>query len=76
MTDMLLIEKCINLLPGHGPRKSVRDTLQDLVDHLSGDEAPDNYGSDEYLKLFEQRLATMFGKESAVFMPWGTMAHH
>lgn len=74
MSETPVIEYCNNILPGHGPRKSVRDTLSDLVDHLSGEEQADHYGKGEYLEQFESRLAAMFGKAAGVFMPSGTMA--
>ena len=34
----------------------------------------DRYGSGAYLQAFEAEMAEMFGKETAVFMPSGTMA--
>lgn len=69
-----LLKTCTNPLPGHGPARSTKETLQDIADQLTGDEFPDTYGTDEYLEVFEQKLASLFGKEAAVFMPSGTMA--
>ncbi|MEX0943971.1 MAG: beta-eliminating lyase-related protein [Pseudomonadales bacterium] len=69
-----LFKAATNPLPGHGPTRSTKETLTDLATQLTGDESPDTYGTGEYLQAFEQKLATLFGKESAVFMPSGTMA--
>jgi threonine aldolase len=66
--------RCINRLPGHGPRRSMKETFQALAESLEGSEFPDRYGSGEYLNQFESEMAELFGKEAAVFMPSGTMA--
>ncbi len=74
MREPDLIDLCSNVLRGHGPRRSIKETLRNLSDALSGDEYGDNYGSGDYIAEFESDVAGMFGKEAAVFMPSGTMA--
>jgi len=37
---------------------------------------PDSYGSHGMIEAFEQKVADKLGKESAVYMPTGTMANH
>jgi threonine aldolase len=69
-----ILTRCTNVLPGHGLRQSMKQSLQSLADELDGDEYPDNYGSGDYIAQFESEIAQLFGKEAAVFMPSGTMA--
>ncbi len=69
-----IFNQCTNVLPGHGPRRTMKQIFQDLADGLEGHETPDSYGTGEYLAAFEAEVAAMFGKEAAVFMPSGTMA--
>lgn len=69
-----LLSRCTNVLPGHGPRKSIAEGLREVADWLEGDEMPDVYGTGAYLQAFETEVAEMFGKPAAVFMPSGTMA--
>lgn len=69
-----LIDLCSNVLRGHGPRQSLKETFKGLSDALSGDEYGDNYGSGDFIAGFESQIAEMLGKEAAVFMPSGTMA--
>lgn len=66
--------QCTNILPGHGPRKPMKELFQSLADGLQGDEAADRYGEGEYLAGFETEVAGLFGKEAALFLPSGTMA--
>jgi threonine aldolase len=70
----MLFDQCTDKLPGHGPRRSLKETFQSLADSLEGDEYSDRYGEGEYLNGFEKEIADLFGKESAVFLPSGTMA--
>jgi threonine aldolase len=51
----------------------MKETFQDLVEGLHGNESSDRYGEGEYLNNFEAEVAELFGKEAAVFMPSGTM---
>lgn len=66
--------RCHNVLPGHGKPASIAATLREIADSLNGDEESDVYGAGSFLGKFEAGLAGDFGKESAVFMPSGTMA--
>ena len=69
-----ILAGCTNVLPGHGPKRSMKIILQELADGLDGSEMPDRYGSGEYLSAFEAEVAEMFGKPAAVFLPTGIMA--
>lgn len=69
-----LMRACTNVLPGHGPRRTIAQSLRDIADWLGGDEYGDVYGVGAYLQAFEEEVAAMFGKPAAVFMPSGTMA--
>lgn len=57
---------------GHGPRtvKSMLDAMADL----DRNQASDMYGNGPLINDFEEEMAALFGKESAVFFPSGTMA--
>jgi threonine aldolase len=48
--------------------------LTELAARTAPDTLPDTYGSGELLETLERRVATLLGKEAAVFMPSGTMA--
>jgi threonine aldolase len=69
-----ILDRCTNVLPGHGPQRSMKEIFQALADALDGSEYADDYGSGRYLADFEAEVAALFGKEAAVFMPSGTMA--
>jgi len=69
-----LLRSCTNVLPGHGPRQTIAESLREVADWLAGDEQPDLYGTGAYLQAFEAEVAGMFGKPAGVFMPSGTMA--
>ena len=69
-----LYARCNNVLPGHGPRQTMKVIFQELADGLDGTETLDRYGAGEYLSAFEKEVAEMFGKPAAVFLPSGTMA--
>ncbi|RPJ45933.1 MAG: aminotransferase class I/II-fold pyridoxal phosphate-dependent enzyme, partial [Chloroflexi bacterium] len=69
-----ILTRCSNILPGHGSRRPIKEIFQTLADGLQGDEYSDRYGEGEYVGEFEREIAELFGKESAVFMPSGTMA--
>jgi threonine aldolase len=69
-----ILDQCTNILPGHGPRRSMKEIFQSLADGLTGDEDLDVYGSGAELAKFEAEIADLFGKEAAVFLPTGTMA--
>ena len=58
-----------------GPaRPSIRTVLQTLAAETGADELPDIYGTGRMIEAFEVEMATLLGKESAVFMLSGTMA--
>ena len=40
-----IFDHCTNRLPGHGPRRPMKELFQGLADALQGDEFLDNYGS-------------------------------
>lgn len=69
-----VLDQCTNVLPGHGPRRSMKEIFQTFADALTGDEYLDTYGSGPALSAFEAEVAERFGKEAAVFLPTGTMA--
>ncbi len=70
----LIFEQCDNRLPGHGSTKSAKQALAELVEWMDGSEDLDYYGQGACISEFESEIATLFGKQSAVFMPSGTMA--
>jgi len=72
---MEIFAKCQNRLPGHMPgAATLSEQLGDIADSLDGSEMPDVYGAGDHLNNFEIEISTLFGKQSAVFMPSGTMA--
>ena len=70
-----LAQECTRWLAGH-PR--TRHTAQALLADLAAAADPallaDVYGQGEVIADFENQVATLLGKEAAVFMPSGTMA--
>jgi threonine aldolase len=64
--------RCERFLFGHG-RQSPRSVLAELAEE-AGDEEPDRYGEGPLINDFEREVATLLGKEAAVFLPSGTMA--
>jgi threonine aldolase len=65
--------RCERFLVGHGPQRP-HAVLADLANEARPDEEPDRYGEGSLITDFEQEVATLLGKEAAVFMPSGTMA--
>lgn len=61
-------------LLGHGIRRKMKDIYQELADSIAEDDLFDTYGEGKLIEDFEQEVATLLGKEKAVFMPSGTMA--
>ena len=57
----------------HG-RPTSREQIFALAAATGEDERFDKYGSGERIERLEQRIASLLGKEAAVFMPSGTMA--
>ncbi len=64
---------CTRFLNGHGPRDPA-EKLREALAELRPQEAADIYGEGEMIEGFEQDVASLLGKEAAVFMPSGTMA--
>lgn len=68
----LIFERCNRFLSYHYPQ-SPRQVLLDLAEFTSPETQPDRYGQGELITNFEAEIATLLGKEAAVFMPSGTM---
>lgn len=64
---------CSNRVSGH-QRIAIKQSLQNLADATGVDEEADLYGTGQLIENFEQEIANLLGKESAVFLPSGTMA--
>lgn len=69
-----LLTQCDNPIPGHGAPESLKSRLTELAAAVDDTADQDSYGTGSYLQAFEAEIASMFGKEAAVFMPSGTMA--
>jgi threonine aldolase len=67
-----LVSSCTRFLSGHG-RKLPKDVLAELADWTPPDLLSDGYGEGELIEGFEREIAALLGKESAVFVPSGTM---
>ncbi len=70
--SIALQRRCKKFL-GHAPSTARRQLLR-AAEAAGEDEYPDRYGAGELLESFENRIAQLLDKESAVFMPSGTMA--
>jgi threonine aldolase len=64
---------CDRFLFGHGPRRP-RDVLAELAEEAGPDEEADRYGEGSLINDFEHEIATLLGKDEALFLPSGTMA--
>lgn len=60
------------ILPGHADRNI--HVLQQAFADIDGDLSSDQYGRGQVIEDFQQQMADVLGKESAVFFPTGTMA--
>ncbi|PQP83302.1 low specificity L-threonine aldolase [Paenibacillus sp. PCH8] len=60
------------ILGGHGSRNV--KVLQDVLEHIDGEQDSDHYGHGPVIDPFQQQMAEVLGKEAAVFFPSGTMA--
>src|SRR5919201_463039 len=67
-----IFSHCECFLFGHG-RQSPRSALAQLSEE-AGEVEPDRYGEGPLISDFEREIATLLGKEAAVFLPGGTMA--
>ncbi|ANE48229.1 threonine aldolase [Paenibacillus swuensis] len=76
MQESLTLKEAYKLTPyllnGHGPRDV--QVLMDALSSYPGNMESDIYGTGELIEHFQTEMATMLGKESAVFFPSGTMA--
>ncbi|MGO8949549.1 MAG: threonine aldolase family protein [Ktedonobacterales bacterium] len=68
-----IFAECNRFLNGHG-RKPLRETLQAMAEEAGKEEVADIYGTGALIEDFEQEIASLLGKEAAVFLPTGTMA--
>lgn len=59
-------------LSGHGKREV--GVLKRAFEQVRDKEPSDQYGQGETIRQFEEKMAQVLGKESAVFFPSGTMA--
>lgn len=59
-------------LAGHGQRNI--GVLQEALQQIDAETNSDMYGSGRLIEEFQQEMADVLGKESAVFFPSGTMA--
>lgn len=60
------------IVGGHGSRQV--KVLQNVLDQIDGELFSDHYGNGPLIEEFQQQMADVLGKESAVFFPSGTMA--
>ncbi len=63
---------CQRSLSRHGIR-SMRSELRAIAE-LTPDGPPDEYGAGEVVQALEREIATLLGKEAAIFMPKGVIA--
>jgi threonine aldolase len=68
-----IMRRCERFLGGHGYVRP-RAELEALVQATGADEDADTYGQGDVIEAFEREVATILGKEAAVFLPSGTMA--
>lgn len=73
LARMRVFLQCERSLFRHAPQ-SPRAELLALAESVGEDELPDGYGKGALIEDFEREIATLLGKEAAVFMPSGTMA--
>ncbi|HTW04644.1 MAG TPA: beta-eliminating lyase-related protein [Streptosporangiaceae bacterium] len=68
--DLLALrEQCTRSLHGHGPVSA-----SEMLATIPGDTAVDRYGDGGVVAELEAEIATLLGKQAAVFLPSGTMA--
>ncbi|MGN7411045.1 threonine aldolase family protein [Paenibacillus sp. SAF-068] len=60
------------IIGGHGSRQV--KVLQEVLQQVDGETFSDHYGNGPIIEEFQQQMADVLGKESAVFFPSGTMA--
>lgn len=67
-----IFRACTRFLGGHYPQRP-HQVLTELAEFAAPDVQTDHYGAGEVITQFEEEVATLLGKEAAVFMPSGTM---
>ncbi len=65
---------CTQNLLGHRPSPKMKDVYKELTNSIGEDETFDVYGKGKLIEDFENKIATVLGKEKALFLPSGTMA--
>jgi len=73
MNSSELYQGCKKYLPGQYPQ-SPQQYFEEMAKYVGANNASDIYGQGKFLTLFEEEIAHVLGKESAVFMPSGVMA--
>ncbi len=69
-----IIKNCTRFLTHHHRhRQSPQQVFHELAEMTDPQLSEDHYGEGELINGFEARIATLLGKEAAVFMPSGTM---
>lgn len=68
-----ILDSCRKRLNGHYPL-SIQKALLELVDFVDPHLMPDAYGKGDAVNCLERKVATLLGKEAALFFPSGTMA--
>ncbi|MGH9169443.1 MAG: threonine aldolase family protein [Acidimicrobiales bacterium] len=63
------MEGCKRFLAGHGQRKA-----SDLLELIPADTKIDYYGNGGVVRELEEEVASLLGKQAALFVPSGTMA--
>jgi hypothetical protein len=67
-----IYKTCARFLTHHYPR-TPQQILRELAETTGPDMEADRYGQGEVINRFEAEVASLLGKEAAVFMPSGTM---
>ncbi len=57
---------------GNGARNV--NVLKEAFENIDGNQVSDIYGSGEIIDQFQEKIASLLGKEAAIFFPSGTMA--
>jgi threonine aldolase len=68
-----IFARCERFLFGHGVQRP-HVVLAELAAEAGPDEEPDRYGEGRLITDFERQVASLLGKEAALFLPSGTMA--
>lgn len=66
--------QCTQHLLGHRSTSKMKAIYQELTDSIGDEESFDVYGKGVLIENFEKEIASILGKERAVFLPSGTMA--